>query len=484
LDDRLPDLSEVHRLGLAFDLVLLSGVWMHLPPPLRQRAFRKLATLLKPGGLMVLTLREGAFEDGRPSWPVSMSEIESLARDHGLAVIKSEASPDELGRSAVTWRSMCLRLPDDGAGALPLLRGIIFNDDKSSTYKLGLLRAVARIADTASPTARETPGDVDAYDVPLGLVALNWVRAYLPLVTASLPQLPGNRGAEGLGFAKEGFRALARLGVSAQDLRIGAYFTGDRAAAVIQALGEARRTIVDMPAHYTRYPNSDRAVFDTNPARVKSSPTVCLDVETLAAFGTLTVPGLIWRSMQRLGAWIEPVLLAEWARLIRGYAERMAEPLAPGIVEEKLVWLDPTRDTQLARAVARRILEEDGELICTWSGARLREESLDIDHCLPWSAWPCGDLWNLFPSSRRVNQTLKRDRLPSSAMLVLARSRIEGWWERAWSSDAGLVGRFRREAEAALAVGSDATPGELFSGLEWRRLRLQQDQQLPEWAVL
>ena len=46
IDDRLPDLSVVHRLGLAFDLVLLSAVWMHVPPPFRPRAFRKLVTLL------------------------------------------------------------------------------------------------------------------------------------------------------------------------------------------------------------------------------------------------------------------------------------------------------------------------------------------------------------------------------------------------------------------------------------------------------
>jgi hypothetical protein len=31
-----------------------------------------------------------------------------------------------------------VRLPDDGSGALPLLRHIILNDDKSSTYKLAL----------------------------------------------------------------------------------------------------------------------------------------------------------------------------------------------------------------------------------------------------------------------------------------------------------------------------------------------------------
>ena len=44
--------------------------------------------------------------------------------------------------------------PDDGTGALPLLRHIVFNDQKSSTYKLALLRTLVRIADSAGGFAR------------------------------------------------------------------------------------------------------------------------------------------------------------------------------------------------------------------------------------------------------------------------------------------------------------------------------------------
>src|SRR3954451_17389913 len=55
IDDRLPDLNAVHRLGGAFDLVVLSAVWMHVPPLVRARAFRKVATLLKPGGVVFIT---------------------------------------------------------------------------------------------------------------------------------------------------------------------------------------------------------------------------------------------------------------------------------------------------------------------------------------------------------------------------------------------------------------------------------------------
>lgn len=40
LDDRLPALSATHRLGLAFDVILMSGIFMHVPPEQRSRAFR------------------------------------------------------------------------------------------------------------------------------------------------------------------------------------------------------------------------------------------------------------------------------------------------------------------------------------------------------------------------------------------------------------------------------------------------------------
>ena len=86
VDDRLPALAALHRLGLGFDLVWLSGVWMHIPPEDRPRAMRKLATLLKPGGRLVLTLRHGPAPEGRPMWPVDANEVERLGLDHGLAL--------------------------------------------------------------------------------------------------------------------------------------------------------------------------------------------------------------------------------------------------------------------------------------------------------------------------------------------------------------------------------------------------------------
>ena len=155
ISDSLPGLDKVLRLGLSFDLILLSAVWMHVPPADRTRAFRKLVTLLKPGGCIAITLRHGPAEPERGIHAVSQAEIERLSRAHGAFVEKAIDSKDELGRDAVNWTQLVVRLPDDGSGALPLLRHIILNDDKSSTYKLALLRALCRIADGAAGYARD-----------------------------------------------------------------------------------------------------------------------------------------------------------------------------------------------------------------------------------------------------------------------------------------------------------------------------------------
>jgi SAM-dependent methyltransferase len=158
VDDRMPSLSRTLSLGLAADLVFLGAVWMHVPPEDRRRAFRKLVSLTRSGGRIVMSLRKGP-DDGRGFYPASVLEIECLARDHGLIVERVERLEDLGGRDAVSWECVVLRLIDDGTGALPLLRHVILNDAKTTTYKLGLLRSLCRVAAGAAGMARETDDD-------------------------------------------------------------------------------------------------------------------------------------------------------------------------------------------------------------------------------------------------------------------------------------------------------------------------------------
>ncbi len=207
-----------------------------------------------------------------------------------------------------------------------------------------------------------------------------------------------------------------------------------------------------------------------------------LDLEVLRGWGFLEVPGHLWRAMSRFSSWIDPMLVAEWSRLTRGYADRLGVAIGLGAIEGALTWIEPTRTTAFGRDLVRRLIERGGDVRCVWTKQRLRLRSYDVDHCLPWSVWPCSDLWNLMPAQPSINRHEKRDRLPSYAAMSGAREEIIAWWKMAYLEDEALRPRFLREAAAALPVGEATGAEAVYDALDWRRLRLRQDQQVPEWT--
>ena len=476
MDDTLPALEKVVRSKLTFDLIWVSAVWMHVPHSVRARAFRKLVSVMSPGASMMFSLRQGPLPLDRPMEPTTAAEVEELARRHGLQTIRRERTPDAAGRTEVSWEVIWLRLPDDGTGALPLLRHIVFNDQKSSTYKLALLRTLVRIADGAGGFAR--PGSDERHvDLPLGLVALFWIRGFKPLLASGFPQLPTGNGR--LRFVKDGYRALDRR--SPNDFRVGQQFTGEDAASLIRALRDAAHCIRWMPATYTTYPGSSDPVFPCKPGTpVRTSEAVRLDDAFLWSFGTFSVPTHLWQAMSRYAPWIEPAVLNEWIEIMRAYT---ADPLSWDDHLTALRWLEPEHDTGIVRALGRKIRRGGSALFCVWTGRRLRGE-FDVDHCFPFAAWPCNDLWNLLPSSATVNRS-KGNRLPAPEALEQARPRMLEWWDRAYLRDTSLAARFEDEVRSALptaATDTDKiTPESLFEGVTIQQIVLKRDQQLAEW---
>lgn len=225
LDDRLPGLQATHRLGQTFDLIWLSAVWMHVAPGDRVRAFRKIVTLLRPGGRLMMSLRHGPG-----------------------------AAPGRCGRGRTVGG------PARPAGA-----------------------AGARRARPARPAGCELDS--------------------------------------------------RRAGVA------------------------RRQHGCSAPAARDHPP----APFDTD-----------------AALSALS-------------------------------------------------WGDPDRSTKMARDLAVARLNQGKPVYCVWSGRILDQGTLDIDHCLPWSLWPCEGLWNLMPAHSSINQHQKRDLLVSAGALRRAEDRIICW---------------------------------------------------------
>lgn len=473
--DALPGLSRVYELDYRFDLVLVSAVWMHVAPSQRERAFRKLAGLLRPSGLLVITLRHGPSPDERAMHPVSEQSIRHLARRHALEVVQSRASADRLGRDGVEWTTMVLRLPDDGTGALPLLRHVLINDSMSSTYKPALLRTVLRIADGARGVVlRKT----DSYvELPLGLVALYWIRQFKRLVLdRDFCQQPTSNGS--LGFDGEHFQALG--GISTYELRLGSRFTGSVARSVTGALRAARDTIRKMPAHYITYPGGSDPIFTTEINTMYLRDEVRLDLDFLQFMGTFRVPRAMWEAMTRYACWLEPAILDRWSRLMETYDQREGREEPMDTYLSALEWLGADRSTREVRDLVQRRQGQD-EVRCVWTGKPLTG-SFAIDHCFPFAHWSNNDLWNLLPATPQANSR-KSDRLPSAALLQEAAPRIRAWWESGYGAT-GYQGRFLQEARAALPPARGEAPGldAIWTGVQYQRIRLRTDQQIEEWS--
>jgi len=109
VEDALPELTAVRSQGVPFDLVLLSAVWMHVPPAQRGEAFANLMALTRPGGWLALTLRHGPHAAGDAAHPVSEKEVERLAQAHGATIARRRDAPDHRGRPGVSWTCLAIR---------------------------------------------------------------------------------------------------------------------------------------------------------------------------------------------------------------------------------------------------------------------------------------------------------------------------------------------------------------------------------------
>lgn len=475
LSDSLPELKATYQLNLQFNTILLSAVWMHLAPSERERAFRKIANLLAPGGRFVLSLRFGEFSDGRMSYPVSVDEIARLARQFGLVLsFVSDLNADSAGRAGVQWQTLVLELPDDGSASLSRIRHIVLNDSKSSTYKLALLRTLVRIADAH-------PGAVlDRQDgkvaISLGLVALYWIRLFKRLVDNNIQQ--NSDPAKGLGFVTErGWLALQHL--TADDFAAGTLFTGHDAEALQTLFSDTLKTIQAGPVTYIWQGQKENRLFNMQRQKTQRQSTVLIDKTFLDSYGQFELSESMWDCFRVYGCWIEPLLVQQWVSEMQKYQQNQQQGLTLDTYHHHLRWLDRQHDTGFVRKKVEALRSSGEDVRSVWSGKPLY--SYDIDHCLPFSYWPNNDLWNLLPASREENRK-KSDRLPSQSRLHASRSQITDWWQQAWQSETEQR-RFFVEAALSLPnIGYHCTDFDaVFEAMQFQSVGIRQRLQVAEW---
>lgn len=434
LDDKLPELNSITELGIRFDCILLSAIWMHIAPKLRERCFRKLANLLAPRGQLVISLRHGDFNDARVAYAVSVEELEQLAKKHALQVNAiSSLDTDELGRSRVQWQTVVMQLPDDGTGDLIKIRQIIVNDAKSATYKLALLRTLLRIADAHPGAVLERKNN--KVKLPLGLVGLYWIRQFKRLIDIDINGFgiqQSNASKKGLGFVKDaGWNKLKHL--TADDLAIGAIFIGDEAKALQTAIRDALTTIQNGPVTFIYQGNKSNTLFQIDRQTLRSTPTLVLDLGTLTSFGHFILDESLWECLRLYSSWIEPLVVNQWIAEMRRYKCNEERGIQLQTYCDCLKWIDESHDTRDVRGKITHLQQAGYELESVWSGKRLQAD-YQVDHCLPFAYWPNNDKWNLLPASKIENNN-KRARVPTKRRLSESRERIVNWWQIAWQTE-------------------------------------------------
>ena len=482
LDDSLPSLKTLRSLGHRFDLILLNAVWQHVRTSERKRVFRVLCELLNPAGLLLFSLRKGEDESenqAREFHPVNSAELIQLGNQHAVEHRAEYLNRQDLARKHVNWDWQIFEMPDDGTGNLPLLRHIIVNDNKSASYKLGLLRTLVKLAENAPGVV--TKREEDYVEVPFGAVGLYWIKLYHPLILQrGLRQRPPGPG--GYGFAQDAFYSLEHTSPSVLDL--GYRFDVDRADSLRKAILDVCRNIQIMPANFITYPgDANRQVFECEAKTVqKHQGPVTLSKDYLSDFGTFRIPSLLWQTLGQFACWLDPAIVREWKQLIIPWQNKGQLDAADNYAFE---WGSSQRETTTVSSRARQVRNEGFPLTCIWSAKLLKSKSnLAIDHCFPWSRWPNNDLWNLLPTRADVNLK-KSDRLPAAETLADAQARIVSWWDRAWL-DTPQEEQFFIEANFALPGLSSEKPSleRIHEATEHQRRRLKQDQQIPEWPPL
>ncbi len=107
VEDSLPALANLQG---PFELVLLSAVWMHLAPVERGQAMERLATLLAPAGLLVISLRRGVPPTDRVMFDVPAEEVVRDGERQALRLVRLvDEGADRLGRAEVRWQTVVLR---------------------------------------------------------------------------------------------------------------------------------------------------------------------------------------------------------------------------------------------------------------------------------------------------------------------------------------------------------------------------------------
>ncbi|GAB3858043.1 hypothetical protein GCM10028822_32710 [Hymenobacter terrigena] len=349
-----------------------------------------------------------------------------------------------------------------------LIATILKHDNKTTSYKIALLRALNDIA-------LAYPGITDHVAVPLKRIADLWAAYYWPFMDEAQPVYQGGRSFRDGVFRNDlSFRpALTQLKAlyPSQSPSDGFFLLAEMrtprrraqyAPALLQAHDVSIRQITQAVAMPIKFAGEGHWTVFTKPDQAQNLRAHPLP-GTLPQDVCVVVPAPLWQAFHNLSLYVEALCLHEWSLFTQQV--KQDTPCSRGQAYMLLTARpDNRRPLQWERNQVDVLLYEGVPFTCPWTQKRIvQPQEYDLDHLLPLSIYPINELWNLLPVDKVFNQRVKRNRLASPERLAQARP----WLARAYEQYAHSPALHRAIHEDATLrfAGINAAKGNFAASL-------------------
>jgi hypothetical protein len=311
---------------------------------------------------------------------------------------------------------------------------VLRNDKKLTSYKVALVRSINDIV-LAFPDIKPHENGVA---IPLRFLADFWMAYYWSFMDAAKPIYQGPRAfRDGVKRRDLVFRDnLTNLRLQWEQI-IGSKSAPSDGFIILNHLKLKRSrasypndfvrlyqstinticSAVEMPIRYAG--DGEWSIFQKPEVLSKLLPITTLP-KSNANDKCLIVSKLLWETFEDMSLWVEALCVQQWALFCEAVSksDTDSEMVSRGSAFEILT--DKRKPLTWERNNINILILEGQQFICPWTEKIIKTTEYDLDHLIPFSAYPINELWNLVPSDSYFNSHGKRDRLPSFAKMTQA----------------------------------------------------------------
>jgi hypothetical protein len=313
--------------------------------------------------------------------------------------------------------------------ALSQINRIIEHDKISSTYKFALLK---NTIDVCQRYDHLITVDQESATLPLGLIIEGWIFDYLPFVFDNIRQQ--HNGSVLRKSIETAYESLFEsMHISRETVWSDAYATvfikyltldlnSEQTRIMLKLAKEIAKTIVQMPMRYTG--STDYEIYEPEKTTFGDIPRKeAFSREFLIQyFGSFKIKKEHYQIFRHMGQSLYGV-----STIARRWRDATYMLNSDNLVTDKIdAMIYKTIFTDRNTTIGRKYLPEDCR--CVWSGVSLKKGNYDVDHVLPYSIWFNNDLWNLLPTSPKINSK-KSDKIPAPELILKQKELIMEYWE-------------------------------------------------------